>query len=795
MADRPLQIRLLGSVTLRGGDGDARPVAGVHPAALVTILALHAGRSYGRDELTALLWPDEAPDAARQRFRQALYALRQQIAQVCGSDAEILYATRTTVRLAPERIETDVARFEAALVAANEISILDARLALLERAVGLYNGELAPGIHIEPIQAERNRLSEVHLKALHLLAQVYEQAGQIEKAIEIAHRTLAANPLLEETYCDLMRLYSASGQPSAVVRQYQELERVLETELGERPSEATRTLMESLRRGGIDRIAERPHNGAQAPPPPPPELRNAILELSAAPPIKVGPVLPVFVAPVPAPRRRLWPLVLALAALSLTLVSLPALRRRLERSAPHASRSAVPAPRTLWERRFPMQRGDGDSEPTAISLDNTSTGIYVVGFVQTATHDNDFWTARYDTSGNLLWQRRYNGPGNDVDRARSVAISDPADVFVTGESDNGRGNGKTRLSGLDIATIRYNVAGKQIWVARYNGPRDGEDRPCRVVATGQGGCAVAGYSWDGVNADGSPRFAAILIDYNERGRPVWARRVLNSEDRDCRFYDLARISGGLLAAGCAYRRTEVGFETEVFLARYDMSGRQQWRHQVSACPGKDGYGCRLCADAEGNSYVVARAHNFVQSDHGVGTDCLIAKYDPDGNLKWARSYDGPAHLDDRARGVAVDGAGRVTVIGESLSAPNDLDMVTIQYDSDGTQRWVRRFAGAGGSADSPSDVIVCNDCVLVTGFTTSQRPVGSDLQQRDYVTLKYDANGALVWQAIYNGPAHGQDFGVCITADGQGNAFVTGQSAAVQSSDPHSTILTLKYAP
>lgn len=83
----------------------------------------------------------------------------------------------------------------------------------------------------------------------------------------------------------------------------------------------------------------------------------------------------------------------------------------------------------------------------------------------------------------------------------------------------------------------------------------------------------------------------------------------------------------------------------------------------------------------------------------------------------------------------------------------------------------------------------------MTGFTSSRHPHGLDLNVRDYVMLKYDANGALVWRAIYDGPAHLFDAGICLTVDAQGNAIVTGQSAYAHNNILTHSILTLKYAP
>src|SRR5439155_11242069 len=74
-----------------------------------------------------------------------------------------------------------------------------------------------------------------------------EEKGDLNRALEYARRAVSADPLREEMHHTLMRLYAAIGQPSAVLRQYQDLECCLREALGETPSAETRALAEELR--------------------------------------------------------------------------------------------------------------------------------------------------------------------------------------------------------------------------------------------------------------------------------------------------------------------------------------------------------------------------------------------------------------------------------------------------------------------------------------------------------------------------------------------------------------------
>ena len=130
----------------------------------------------------------------------------------------------------------------------------------------------------------------------------------------------------------------------------------------------------------------------------------------------------------------------------------------------------------LWIRRYEPKPGDLDSEPIAMVVDKAGN-IYVTGFINTVKTDVDYITLKYAPDGNILWERRYNGTGNDVDRARSIAVDADGSVYVTGDSLGKTGQGSDELNELDIVTLKYDANGKQVGEDRYDGPGHGRDNP------------------------------------------------------------------------------------------------------------------------------------------------------------------------------------------------------------------------------------------------------------------------------------------------------------------------------
>ena len=100
--------------------------------------------------------------------------------------------------------------------------------------------------------------------------------------------------------------------------------------------------------------------------------------------------------------------------------------------------------------------------------------VYVTGVSDGGDTDYDYATVKYDSAGVEQWVARYNGTGNRQDRARAIVIDETGAVYVTGWSERSMGN-------TDYVTIKYDSLGVEQWVARYNGPWDGGD-DARAIA-------------------------------------------------------------------------------------------------------------------------------------------------------------------------------------------------------------------------------------------------------------------------------------------------------------------------
>jgi predicted ATPase/DNA-binding SARP family transcriptional activator len=260
--DARCRIELFGALRLVQQDRTLTRFRTHKAAHLLAYLALHRDQSHARERLIELFWPEMQTGAGRDNLSTALSSLRRQIEPAGVPAGSVLVADRQNVRLNPVAVTTDVAEFEQLTTAAARARADAARISLLERAIGLYRGELLPGCYEEWALQEQTRTAGHYADALQAWAAALERVGHRQAALDAASRALAADPFREELYRLQMRLLAALGRVGAAQETYRTLESLFQAELGVSPSAATRSLAERLHREPQDLMGTGPETAS-----------------------------------------------------------------------------------------------------------------------------------------------------------------------------------------------------------------------------------------------------------------------------------------------------------------------------------------------------------------------------------------------------------------------------------------------------------------------------------------------------------------------------------------------------
>lgn len=188
-----------------------------------------------------------------------------------------------------------------------------------------------------------------------------------------------------------------------------------------------------------------------------------------------------------------------------------------------------------WVRTY--SGGFGSDSPAAMVVD-AAGNIYITGGSTGSGTNLDYATIKYDAAGTEQWVRRYDGPStvisNDSDNAVALAFDGNGNVFVTGGSSG------------DFATVKYNAAGTEIWVRRYNGPGAGADWATAIAVDASGNSYVSGSSY----GNSTTQYDFATLSYDPSGTVRWTERYNGPANQYDTPYSIAvPPSGGVYVSG------------------------------------------------------------------------------------------------------------------------------------------------------------------------------------------------------------------------------------------------------
>ncbi len=295
----------------------------------------------------------------------------------------------------------------------------------------------------------------------------------------------------------------------------------------------------------------------------------------------------------------------------------------------------------------------------------------------------------------------------------------------------------------------------------------------------------------------------FVAKYDATGALVWARQVGGASADAARgiavaadgsVYVAGFFSSSAVFVGSPIRLTAQG-QTDLFVAKYTGDGQLVWAFRGGGTTTDNGLD--LAVDGGGNALltgVFSGAATFADADAPAAatltsagsTDIVIAKYDEQGQLVWARRAGGSGN--DAGRGITVDGAGNVYVTGGfsaqaafvspaktvTLTSAGVDDVFVARYGPGGNLQWAQRAGGA--KADRGLAIALdASGTSYVTGFFTEEATFGAITRRgtdKDLFLVKLGPNGGVLQAASAGGA--GPDEGRGIALGAQGTIHLTG---------------------
>ncbi len=243
----PLQVVDSGRVVAVGGPRER---------ALLVALALRAGESVGSDGLIDAVWGARPPRSATKLLQNHVLRLRKALGPSAIETRDGGYA------LVAPPVDVDAQQFEALVHDAREAtarSDLDGGIARFAEALALWRG--TPGVELvgwAPADAEVARLGELRRRAEEEAIDTRLARGDHADCVADLEVLVAAEPLREQRWGQLMLALYRSGRQADALRAYQRARVTLAEELGIEPGPELRAVEQGV-------IAQEPALSGAAP--------------------------------------------------------------------------------------------------------------------------------------------------------------------------------------------------------------------------------------------------------------------------------------------------------------------------------------------------------------------------------------------------------------------------------------------------------------------------------------------------------------------------------------------------
>jgi len=277
----------------------------------------------------------------------------------------------------------------------------------------------------------------------------------------------------------------------------------------------------------------------------------------------------------------------------------------------------------IWDKRF-----GGTSSDFLYALALTRDGGYIAGGLSSSriggdkTQDNwdtttfydDGWVVKVDSLGNMQWDKRLGGYGQDD--VAAITESSDGGYIIGCYSASGVGGDRTQppwgSGGSDYWIVKLDSLGNKLWDRRFGGT-NGEYLHA-IANTNDGGFLIGGHSYSDSSGDITNPGPQWLVKIDENGNKIWDKGFFGglhefnnlSQTSDGGFLFTCRICG---QSGSDKSEQNLG-SCQAWVVKIDSAGNKQWDKTIFTT-GFDGYS--EAVETHDGCYVVA-----VGTSAGIG---------------------------------------------------------------------------------------------------------------------------------------------------------------------------------
>lgn len=338
----------------------------------------------------------------------------------------------------------------------------------------------------------------------------------------------------------------------------------------------------------------------------------------------------------------------------------------------------------------------------------------------------DWWVVRLSNTGAIIWKKTLGGSADDY--LRTIIKTPDGNILCIGDTQSNNGDISHYIDQIDFWVAKIDLDGNLIWEKCYGG--DHIDKGYSACLTDDGNILIAGSTESQTpyveNNHGLSDFLVIKIDL--QGNKIWQNTYGGSGNETCKSIKKSNNGGYLLIGNSTSNNGDLSTnygQQDVWLLKIDNLGTLQWQQSFGGS--NDDFTTDFTEDQSGNFLIVGETYSFdndaVENHSSIGSrDYFIIKISSQGQKIWTKCYGGSGN--EYARGVIQSNSNEYIIVGESYSndgqAPNNIgsaDIWLIKLNpTNGEMIWQRKYGSEGH--DEPNALILTFDNnFLVVGNT------------------------------------------------------------------------------
>ncbi len=323
----------------------------------------------------------------------------------------------------------------------------------------------------------------------------------------------------------------------------------------------------------------------------------------------------------------------------------------------------------------------------------------------------DFWVVRLDLMGNVIWERRFGGAGDE--QVWSVDVDSTGYLVVGGTTSFGAGL-------TDVWVLKLDTLGQVLWQRVYG--TTGEDAPpgaymeyvARGLISTRGHWMISGIT-DGAGQGGTDLFLIRISEVD--GSVQWAYTYGQSQDDALWNFVEAENGNGYYLPGNTV--DPASMEGDLWVVKVDTGGTLLWQ-KTFGIPGVWDEALNATPTTDG---LVLASYEEVATQNWEAT---LLRVSGAGTLSWARSYK-VGHL-DWTNDAAVLQNGDLLMAGVTTDTTTwDQDLLLARLAADG-QLSSCPVIGTLNLVENVTGAVRSTLPLQTTSTTAVPKPVNSTVQ-------------------------------------------------------------------